>query len=73
MPASGSRLRARPPPIDIIGFLTARYFRMRIFGAIYRLITLFVGLFSAVGGDFFGPSRDLFGGYREALTVGAAC
>lgn len=58
--------------IDIIGFLTARYFGMRNYGAIYGFIALFISLFNAVGGYLFGLAYDRFGGYREALAASAA-
>ncbi len=58
--------------IDIIGFVTARYFGMRNYGAIYGLIALFISLFNAIAGYLFGVAYDRFGGYQEALIVSAA-
>ena len=59
--------------IDIIAYLTSRYFGITRFGAIYGLITLFIGTFNAFGGMAFGRAYDVFGGYREALGAAAIC
>jgi MFS family permease len=59
--------------IDIIAYLASRYFGITQFGAIYGLITLFIGTFIAIGGVAFGRAYDVFGGYREALGVAAIC
>jgi MFS family permease len=59
--------------IDIIGYLTSRYFGVTQFGAIYGLITLFIGTFNALGGMSFGFAFEHFHGYREALGGAAIC
>jgi MFS family permease len=56
---------------DLIGYLTSRYFGLRVFGQIYGyLYTIFV--FGAATGPFaFGLGRDAFGGYTWPFLLAA--
>lgn len=58
--------------IDLLGFLTARYFGMLAYGRIYGLLYAATMLGSAVSPIFYGVSFDLTGSYRAALFLGSA-
>ena len=58
--------------IDLLGYLTARYFGMRAYGRIYGLLYAATMIGSAVSPPFYGASFDTTGSYRFALATGAA-
>jgi len=64
---------AQGAEINILAYLTARYFGMRAYSTIYGLNVMTISLFSAAGGALFGQAYDRFGDYREVLMVGAGC
>jgi MFS family permease len=58
--------------LDLIGYLTARYFGMRAYGRIYGLLYAAVLVGSALSPLAYGRVADLTGGYAPALFGGAA-
>jgi predicted MFS family arabinose efflux permease len=64
---------AQGAEINIVAYLTARYFGMRSYSTIYGLSVMVISLFSAAGGSLFGQAYDRFGDYKEVLLVGAGC
>jgi len=59
--------------INILAYLTARYFGMRAYATIYGLNVMTISLFSAAGGALFGQAYDRLGNYSAVLLAGAAC
>jgi len=57
--------------IDLIAFLTSRYFGQRAFGQLYGFCFMLFGLGSSCGRYIGGAVYDLAGSYNPAL-VGAA-
>ncbi len=57
--------------IDLIAFLTSRYFGQRAFGQLYGFCFMLFGLGSSFGRYIGGAVYDLSGSYNPAL-VGAA-
>jgi MFS family permease len=55
--------------IDIVGYLTARYFGMKSYGLIYGTIMMASTLFLAACGYAGGRLYDVYHGYREALML----
>jgi MFS family permease len=58
--------------LDLIGYLTARYFGMRAYGRIYGLLYAAVLVGSALSPLAYGRVADLTGGYAPALFGAAA-
>lgn len=58
--------------LDLIGYLTARYFGMRAYGRIYGVLYAAVLVGSAVSPVAYGQASDLTGSYAAALFGGAA-
>ena len=61
---------AQGAEIDVVAYMTARYFGMTSYAAIYGLSVLFIGLATAGGGILFALSHDWFGSYNPGL-IGA--
>jgi len=57
--------------LDLIGYLTARYFGLRAYGRIYGLLYAAVLVGSAASPLAYGRIADLTGGYAVALYGGA--
>lgn len=58
--------------LDLVGYLTARYFGMRAYGRIYALFYGVVLVGSALSKILYGLAVDLTGSYRSGLYAGAA-
>ena len=59
--------------IDLIAYLTARYFGMRNYGFLYGLIYSMFSIGAAAGPAIVGSLFDAHGNYRVALWIMAAC
>jgi len=59
--------------IDLIAYLTARYFGMRNYGFIYGSIYSMFSIGAAAGPAIVGHLFDSYGNYRVALWVMASC
>jgi predicted MFS family arabinose efflux permease len=59
--------------IDLIAYLTARYFGMRNYGFIYGSIYSMFSVGAAAGPAIVGHLFDSYGNYRVALWVMASC
>jgi MFS family permease len=57
--------------LDVIGYLTGRYFGMVAFGRIYGALYMFCAAGTALSPIFYGLSIDLTGTYTAGLLVGA--
>ena len=57
--------------LDMIGFLTARYFGLRDFARIYARVYIFVAAAAGIAPLMFGDLSDLTGTYRMAFLLGA--
>lgn len=57
--------------LDVIGYLTGRYFGMGAFGRIYGALYMFCAAGTALSPIFYGLSIDLTGAYTAGLLVGA--
>ena len=55
--------------VDIMAYLTSRYFGLRSFGSIYGFIFAGFGLAGGSGAYFMGAAFDGSGSYRPVLTV----
>jgi len=55
--------------VDIIAYLTSRYFGLRAFGAIYSSIFAAFAVAGALGPLFMGAGFDRTGSYRGSLSV----
>lgn len=71
---------AQGAEIDVVAYMTARYFGMGAYASIYGLSVMFIGLAAALAGVGFAASHDTFGSYNPALigaaavfALGAAC
>lgn len=62
---------AQGAEINIVAYMTARYFGMAAYATIYGLCVAAIGISSALGGVLFGKAYDYFGGYHQALLVSA--
>jgi hypothetical protein len=62
---------AQGAEINIVAYMTARYFGMAAYAIIYGLCVAAIGISSALGGVLFGKAYDYFGGYHQALLVSA--
>jgi MFS family permease len=58
--------------IDLLGYLTARYFGMRAYGRIYGLLYAATMIGTALSPVLYGGTYDATGSYRPALYAGAA-
>lgn len=58
--------------IDIVAFMIARYFGLRIYATIYGLSTLGIALGVACGATLIGRAYDAFGNYNAALIAASA-
>jgi MFS family permease len=59
--------------IDLIAYLTARYFGMKNYGFLYGIIYSMFSIGAAAGPAIVGHLFDSFGNYRIALWVIASC
>jgi len=59
--------------IDLIAYLTARYFGMRNYGFLYGIIYSIFSIGAAAGPAIVGNLFDSFGNYRIALWAMASC
>lgn len=59
--------------IDLIAYLTARYFGMRNYGFLYGLIYSMFSIGAAAGPAIIGRMFDANGNYRIALWAMAGC
>ena len=57
--------------LDIIGFLTARYFGMRSYGQIYGALYMLCAGGTAVSPIFYGIVFDRFGSYHPGIFIGS--
>lgn len=57
--------------LDIIGFLTARYFGLQDFARIYARLWIFVAAAAGVAPLIFGYLSELAGGYRTPFLIAA--
>lgn len=55
--------------VDLIAYVTSRYFGLRAFGKIYSSIFAAFGLAAALGPLMMGAGFDQTGSYREPLVV----
>lgn len=58
--------------VDLIAYLTNRYFGFKAYGEIYGWQLAFFGLGAGLGPTLTGRVRDVAGGYEPALYAGAA-
>ena len=58
--------------IDLIGFMTARYFGLRAFGQIYGILYAVYVVGASVSVWLYGRVFDLTGSYDTALEMAAA-
>ena len=58
--------------LDVIGYLTGRYFGMAAFGRIYGALYMFCATGTAISPIFYGLAIDWSGAYTAGLWVGAA-
>jgi len=56
--------------LDVIGYLTGRYFGMGAFGRIYGALYMFCAAGTALSPIFFGLSIDFTGSYTSGLLAG---
>jgi sugar phosphate permease len=63
---------AQGAEIDVVAYMTARYFGMKAFGAIYGLSVFLIGLTTSGAAILFAMSHDKFGTYNPALMGAAA-
>jgi hypothetical protein len=64
--------RDRGAELDVIGYLTGRYFGMAAFGRIYGALYMFCATGTAISPIFYGLAIDWSGAYTAGLWVGAA-
>lgn len=57
--------------IDVLGYLTSRYFKLTSFGAVYGALFSLVTLGTALGPYLMGLSHDRVGDYQLALNFAA--
>lgn len=58
--------------IDVVGYLSTRYFGFRNFGSIYGVMTAAAALAAGFGPTLAGWAFDRFGDYNDFLAVGLA-
>ncbi|MBH5323468.1 MFS transporter [Aurantiacibacter sediminis] len=63
---------AQGAELDLIAFLTARYFGMEAFGRLYSFVYLAFAISLPVGATLFAASFDIVGSYSLALYMSAA-
>jgi MFS family permease len=71
--ALARRARPLPPRIDLIAYLTARYFGMNNYGFLYGSIYSMFSIGAAAGPAIVGHLFDTYGSYRIALWMMSAC
>jgi MFS family permease len=59
--------------IDVVAYMVARYFGVRIFSTLYGMTVFFIAVSGAVGAAMLGVAYDHYGNYDVALLVIAAC
>jgi predicted MFS family arabinose efflux permease len=64
---------AQGAELDLLAFLTARYFGRAHYGALFGLVNIAFFAALPVGAVGFGISHDLLGDYAPALWASAAC
>lgn len=57
--------------IDVLGYLTSRYFKLTSFGSVYGALFSLVTLGTALGPYLMGLSHDRIGDYQSALICAA--
>jgi len=57
--------------LDIIGYLTGKYFGMRSYGQIYGALYMLCAAGTAISPMFYGFVSDKSGSYNSGLAVGA--
>jgi len=57
--------------IDLVAFMTARYFGLRNYATIYGFCVLVIGIFTNVAAVAIGRMYDRFGDYNLALGIAA--
>lgn len=55
--------------IDLVAFMTARYFGLRNYGAIYGISVLVIGVTTNIAAVAIGRMYDRFGDYNVPLTI----
>jgi predicted MFS family arabinose efflux permease len=59
--------------VDMIAYLTSRFFGLKAFGGIYGLLLVSFGVAAGIGPILMGRVYDVTGGYQPGLLTGALC